>query len=286
MGRNRHAINIVTLGILLVLAWGILIWLGGLSAQFADNSWQSNQIRIERYLFGQRPPEAVLVGSSVTGRLLPSYFDGTALPDTGNLGLDGCGPLLGASLVMYRQDLPRIVVVETFLIDKPWTKNDDNLLASVNGFSPWLAARIPALRAEHRPSSLLYSWIKRRKEGASAAPGHNPPEEVDPNPPFAKTDSVARLTSTLTSLQKLGVKVVLVRFPTGERHEGLLRDLPPNHPSQAVAQALHVPLIDVAKAVAADGWEPLYTDGLHLDTQSARRVSQTLAKLVAPYLKR
>ena len=284
MQRNRQAMNIVSLGALLVLGWVALISLGGFSAQFADNSWQSNQIRIERYLFSRQAAEAMLLGSSVTGRLLPVYFEGTALPHTGNLGLDGSGPLLGASLLTYRHDLPRVVIVETFLIDKPWTKDDDSFLASVNGFSPWLAAHIPALRAEHRPSSLLYSWIKHRKESSSAAPGQSPGSEVDPSPSFAKTDSVAKLSLALASLQKLGVKVVLVRFPTGERRDGLLRELPPNHPAQIISKTLHLPLIDVAKEVATDGWEPLYTDGLHLNADSARRISQTMAKLVAPYL--
>jgi hypothetical protein len=198
--------------------------------------------------------------------------------------LDGSGPLLAAALITNRQELPRLVMVETFLIDKPWTKNDDSLLASVQGFSPWLAAQVPPLRSEHRPTSLLYSWIKRRKEGASAAPGTKTLPTVDPNPPAAKIDSVTRLTQTLATLQKLGVKVVIVRFPTGESRAELRRELPSGHPGRQIAEALHAPFIDVAQAVAAADWEPLYTDGLHLSADAARRVSQTLAALTAPYL--
>ncbi|HTI68485.1 MAG TPA: hypothetical protein VMF06_00855 [Candidatus Limnocylindria bacterium] len=285
MRRTRQALAIVGLAVLLVLGWCGYLALGGGHAQFADNSWQSNQIRIQRYLFPTRCPDAVLIGSSVTGRFLPEYFRETGLPEAANLGLDGSGPLLGSLLVQRRNDLPRVVVVESFLADKPWTANDSNLLANATGFSMQLAAALPVLQAENRPSSLLYSWIKRRKESTYATLGR-PASPVGPrNPTPAMSESARRLTEALAELQQKGVKVVIARFPTGESRAGLLQDLPPDDPGLAMARSLKAPFLNVGKEVVADGWEPLYTDGLHLNADSARRVSAQLGKMVASAVK-
>src|SRR6266496_1401013 len=101
MSRNSHALRILGLsaafGVILVIFGSVTPW----RAELAETNFQANLIRVQAFLFDPLP-RAVLVGSSISGRLLPSYFAQTSLAPFANLGLDGSGPSLGLDFVLQR----------------------------------------------------------------------------------------------------------------------------------------------------------------------------------------
>ena len=72
-------------------------------------------ITLNRYL--QEPtPDVVLVGSSITYRLLEEYFARTRLR---NLALAGGSPETGLAIVAQQKQLPKIVLIETNVLSRP-----------------------------------------------------------------------------------------------------------------------------------------------------------------------
>ena len=72
-------------------------------------------ITLNRYL--QEPtPDVVLVGSSITYRLLEEYFSRTRLR---NLALAGGSPETGLAIVAQQKQLPKIVLIETNVLSRP-----------------------------------------------------------------------------------------------------------------------------------------------------------------------
>ena len=102
MTRTKQTLLIVALGVALLGGWFGVCRMFGWRARLAENNYQANLIRLETFLHQPAPP-SVLVGSSMTGRLLPEYFDGTPLAGVANLGLDGSSPDLGLDVVLRRK---------------------------------------------------------------------------------------------------------------------------------------------------------------------------------------
>jgi hypothetical protein len=286
MDQSRQAKRILAAAGLLIAGWCLVLKLTGWRAEFAENNWQANQIRLQRYLFAEKAPRVVLLGSSVTGRLLTEYFQRTSLSNIANLGLDGSGPFLGSAIVQRRNDLPQIVLVETYLVQKPWTANDTLLLNSVDDFSQWLARWAPVLRAENRPTTLLYSRLKRRKDAFGKPASQSAAAKAVPSTiPAAEREAAGKqFQNALAGLQQRGVKIAFVRYPTGQPLDDLRQPLPPDDPAVRMSQALGVPLLDPAQATAEVDHELTYTDGFHLTSDSARLIAHVLADLATPHL--
>src|SRR5437660_7207526 len=109
MSRNRQVLCILGLATFLLAAFGVVTWLAPWRAELAENNFQANLIRLQAFLFDP-PPRAVLVGSSLSGRLLPRFFEGTELAPVANLGLDGLSPVFGLKTVARRP--PPLVLIE------------------------------------------------------------------------------------------------------------------------------------------------------------------------------
>ena len=78
MRSGRQALHILLCTGLLLAAWSLLLLILPSRAQLAESNYQANLIRLQNFLFQPVRP-AIFVGSSITGRLLPGYFDATAL---------------------------------------------------------------------------------------------------------------------------------------------------------------------------------------------------------------
>jgi hypothetical protein len=171
MSRNREAVKIVWLALVLTAAFGLFVRLARCHAELAESNFQANLIRLQTFLFGP-PPRAIIVGSSFSGRLLPSYFEGTELAPLANVGLDGSGPLFGLDLVRTRP--PAIILVEANTLLRPPNENDAALDAALRSLQFRLSRYLPLLQAQWRPSSMLYDWFKQRQkvgEGGREAEG-------------------------------------------------------------------------------------------------------------------
>jgi hypothetical protein len=284
MSRNRQAFSILWLAILLALAYGLLARAGLWRAQLAETNFQANLIRLQTFYF-EPPPHSVLVGSSMTGRLLPSYFEGTSLARIANLGLDGSGSLFGLELV--RTNPVPVVIIEENTFLRPPNSNETLLAATLAGFNFRLSKYVPLLRAKSRPSSILYTWLKLRSKQGAVGITTEPPAsaESDTNSLPSPSEDASykavhnQLRDGIKQLIEHGCRVVLLRLPSGR---GVAS---PNDQAAALSEALmrefNLVRVDLGKESANRG-EPLtYTDGVHLTASSARQASRLLAEVLA-----
>lgn len=272
----------------LFAAWSLVLAVLPWRAHIAESNYHSNLIRLEHALFQPRPHLA-LVGSSITGRLLPEYFEGTPAPTIANLGLDGSGPLLGLELLAGQSNPPPVVLIEANLLMVPEGPNDRTLRAAVDGFGFTLARHIPLLRADARPTSLVYSWLKRRRDAASVVPppqaatdvrgtatAETTPQEtrLDQNSPAELGHHKERIYELCRRLKQRGITLVVVRFPT--QAVPVQTAFHPLDFTGDLARDLGVRRIDLGKQFRDQGQVPGYTDGIHLAPASARLAASLL----------
>jgi hypothetical protein len=284
MSRNRQALCILGLAMLLALAYGLLARVGLWRAELAETNFQANLIRLQTFLF-ERPPHSVLVGSSMTGRLLPSYFEGTSLAPMANLGLDGSGTLFALELV--RTNPVPLVIIEENTILLPPNSNETLLAATLAGFNFRLCKYMPLLRAKSRPSSALYSWLKlRSKEGAVGAVTKPPPATKSAGDSLPSPSQEAgfgavhnQLRNDIQQLVARGCRVVLLRLPSAR--DAISANDPVVTLSEALAREFNLVRVDLGHECASRGEALTYTDGIHLSAGSARQASRLLAEVLA-----
>ncbi len=278
--RSRVARRILGLAVLLGVGWvAFLHWLPW-RGEYAENNYQQNLLRIEnleRAIRSENPPESVLAGTSISGRILPSFFNGTTLAGTANLGLDGTSPVFSLELLRRLPRLPRRVFLETHALHQAPADNErviQESLASPAG--RWVAAGWMFSTAE-RPSTVLYTTVKKGREAASTgrhSAGNSYPVYV-PGPHVVES-----LTRSILELRKRGCEVILADLPVGY-------DWPPGpNMGEPVAselvQTLNLRRLDCRKWLYSRGFEPGFTDGIHLDGASARETARALAALAVP----
>ena len=277
MHRHRQALVIVVSALLGVGAWAFVRpWLP--RAELAESNFQANLIRLQTW--SMEPARSnVVVGSSIAGRLLPSYLRGTPLDSLANLALDGSGPELGIRLLLGARAVPARVFVEVHRLGKPWHANDDTLLGVVHETGFALAGHLPALRADTRPTTLLYAWLKGRREPAGMAPVSGAaPATASARFPAADPGWEERFRGQVGELRRRGCEVVLLRLPVGRENPA-----DPAVPGDAdrLARELGVGLIDVNREAAKRGLVLAYSDPVPLAPASARAVGVLFAELAA-----
>lgn len=249
----------------------------------AETNYEANRLRVEGWLLGPGS-RSVLVGTSMSGRLLPSYFDGTPLAGIANLGLDGASPDTGLRLTLMRRPAPALVLLEGHLLSKRAGPNDRQLLELATGVGMKITALAPLTRVEARPSTVLYGWLKERRGGPEAGAG-GPVTARVVSAAQAEKDAAGldpdwrpRIRKLIAALQEQGSRVVLVRLPSG-----IGDPADPESPNEldAIAGELGLPLVDLLRLSRQGRMTVSYTDGLHLTPQSARAISRVLAEAVA-----
>ncbi len=290
MRSGRQTLHILLWVALFLGAWSFCLRLVPIRAPLAESNYQANLIRLQDFLFQPVRP-AVFVGSSITGRLLPGYFESTSLAGSANLGLDGSGPRLGIELLIRQTSAPPTrLFIEANLLGIPPGPNDLQLLDAAESFTFSLARQTPLLRAETRPSSLLYSWLKQRRSDAPDI--RRPPPTVSSN--IAGAHSVSPLPipwdrstpaerarhrdvirQELLELRRRGVQVVLLRFP----HADVAEDPTARGADFAdeLARDLQLPQWELGPELRASGVVPTFSDGTHLTSGSARSVARLIA---------
>jgi hypothetical protein len=235
----------------------------------AENNSQVVILRAQQYEFGD-VPRAVLAGSSISGRLKADDFAEAGYP-LANLGLDGLSASFGLDIILEQATMPEVVLVEVNTLDKPVGANAETINEVRRGFSYDLARSLEFMRAESRPSTVVYDQLRtRRNSGFTVEPTSVPIIETLVAP-GAEPDTGAEVVAVEKSIQDLqasGVQVLLVVLPTGEDEADALQV------GEAVSSRTGVPLLDLSGL----GDEPeLYTDGTHLTPIAATKVAQELA---------
>lgn len=267
---SRHTRWILGLTFVLLTGWGVAVsWLP--RPELAETNYVANRLRIERWMLGSAASN-VVVGTSIGGRLLPAYFEGTRLAPMANLGLDGANPDTGLSLVLQRSVPPARVFLEVHRLVMPPADNDRKLLDLVEGPGMAVSGALPWTRADWRPSTVLYGWLKRRQTGTASVPADagtasGPGSGMDPG-------WLDRVKTKIKSIEAKGSKVILLRLPVGRENPA------PGAPDPLVEaiSPLGLPLVDLQARAQRDGVTITYTDGLHLAPSSAEQMSKWLAE--------
>ncbi|HAB14899.1 MAG TPA: hypothetical protein PLX89_24720 [Verrucomicrobiota bacterium] len=274
MNSARQTFRILALTVGLCVAWALVARVLP-RPELAETNYEANRLRIERWLLDP-PASHVLVGTSIGGRLLPTYFQGTGLSNFANLGLDGANPATGLELVLARSTAPEVVFLEIHRLAADLGANDQKLLEYARGFGLTATKLFPLTRAEYRPSSVLYGWLKSRQSGGA---GGDPRPADSTNQPFAPGTQapawVGRIEPLVRAVEAKGSRVVLVRLPVGR--ENPANADASNFGDQAAAW-LKVPLADLYRLTTKAGEPISYTDGLHLTPAGAATVAKWLAR--------
>ncbi len=258
---------------LLALFWFLCIKFTGLEAELAENNYQANAIRLSNYLYGE-PPQAVLVGTSIAGRLLPEYFAEAGLK-VANLGMDGAVPLTGLEIIHLRTQNPQLILLEDSILDRLPTANDQQLLSAVDSTTFQIARFIPVMQPDYRPSSVAYTALKKWRDRTIAGiPGRA--NDAPPTPTGQRNNSnqLRPIKDRLQPLLDAGCKVIIVHIP----NRYLLDQSRPTATGKLLATELNVPHLDLAAIMAKQGDTVRYSDGLHLVAPSAKLASRRLTE--------
>lgn len=278
MKSARQTVLILVLTVVLSGGWAVALRKLP-SPELAETNYEANRLRVERWLLGP-PASAVLVGTSMSGRLLPGYFTGTPLAGLANLGLDGASPDTGLRLVLMRQPEVPLVLLEAHLLGMKAGPNDRQLLDLATGVGLQISSVLPLTRAEARPSTVLYSWLKERRGGDGVASEAVKPRLVSPaqaatNAAAMDPDWRPRIEALIRRLQQRGSRIVLIRLPAGRANPA---DPEAPNDTDLIAGQLGLPLIDLLRLSRQEKVPVTYTDGLHLTPKSARAMSELLAR--------
>jgi len=281
---KRDSFQILGFTLLFAVAYGVLLNVTGWHADFSETDFHANLGRVHVYLHGPHKPIEIL-GSSMSARLLPQYFSEGGL-DVGNLGLDGGKVVTALRILLRLPDLPAIVLLEeNTLLSEP-SENDKEVLDEIDSFSFWLATKVPLLQPQARPSSILYSALKRwRERPTSGLDGRRvtlvpAADEATTNVTATACQSAApavtpEIERLIRDLQQRGVTVAIFHLP---HNTSPTRS---NEPTRIfvneLIQRLDLPSLDLGVQMLRQKIPIQYTDGTHLTTPSARAASAILS---------
>lgn len=272
-------------GLLLLMLYQGLIWLGALPPSPGINQWQENIIQAERYLYSRGTAPLVLVGSSLAANLELAALDPAAV----NLGMAGGCSQTGLAIVLQRQPAPQQVLIEVNdtldrQLDQDFVQQiTQPILRTVRqGFS--------SFRGEYTPLSVVVSVLK-----GSDPPELVPPEvtkssplrqqeidrlsaenQVSPEPEFMAllAQEVAVIKQQIAQLEAAGVEVILFDPPIEAELQATPRQ-------RTIRQELRsqFPAADYRWLSDAPGdW--LTSDGLHLTRQEVERYTDWLREQI------
>ncbi len=275
LSRVPAPVQILALAVLLCLGYGGALSLLGWQTELAENNLQSNLLRILKY-YNEPSQEVVLAGTSITGRLLPSFFEEKDVK-VASLGLDGGTTLFALEVFANRKLLPKRLLVETNLLFRNKGENDKLLAEALDSGTSRMSRWFPLFRPEYRVSAVIYTLIKKAHDAKSA---HTPPppsgavatevaKHATPSGPPSEAESRAyrEVSECLRAIQKRGVEIALVRIPSGKDWER-----PASGLSRQLAKELNLRFIDLGPIIAAHGEGMVFTDGVHLSLGSAKLV--------------
>ncbi len=256
---------------LLLIAWlGTVQW-AGWEADLAESNLQANLLRISRYL-REPAPEVVLVGSSVGGRLLPSYFAEHGAKVL-NLGLDGSRPLFGFEVLDAGSKPPTTMLLDTSALFQPLGENDVALRDAMSSPTARMDKALPFFRPESRPSSVIYNQFKSIRDSLGSGKARSPKRPGPAGSSFEMPATYPEVAGRIREYQKRGTRVVILDIPRGEGWAESARGA-----VAALATELDLPILEPGPAIYAGEGDVLrFSDGLHLDAPSARKVSAWLA---------
>jgi hypothetical protein len=273
---------------LLLIACGLATaWFGNGLQVPATTTRDGTLITLNRYA-NEPIPDIVLVGSSLTFRLKEDYF---ATPHLRNLGLAGGSPVTGLEIVANRQDLPKLVLIETNVLSRPpdatlverYSKraNAEPLFfrpvrTAVAAYENWHHAPLTHAQVSSALDKLLKQPPSDLVSGVYVDRALQQFNAEDPT--VVAQANVNRVAQLIASIEQRGSRALLFELPYSEPIEA-------SRSANITREIVH------AKFQALDRWLHLeysrdnlrWTEGVHLDERSAvivvQSIDRTLSKL-------
>lgn len=265
--KRGNVLTILIITMVLLISYAVMLKLSGMNVRHSESNLQSNLIRLHQYFFSSVPSQGVLVGSSIGGRLDSRYFREQGL-NIANLGLDGSRPLYSLNLLLTGSKIPKIVIIEGNTIFWEYTGNDAAITKEINSPTFQMGSWFPLISPDARPSSVLFSILKARKErhgDGMQVEYHDMGSDQEPSLPKNFSESLEKIRH----LKAMGVSVVLVTVPSGTKE---------SNPAavECLAKEAGVPLIKIRDHLPDRGNGLRYSDGMHLMGADAREVVKAL----------
>lgn len=220
----------------------------------------------------------LLLGSSLTGRIADRAVH---FPEIGNLGCDG-----GSAMVTLRaidqghiKPAPLIVVeMNTLAYDLMGLGSEIEEAIDTKWFK--IGRKIPNLGATARPTEFAYSWLMEKKFGKPETPTEGLPINTRPRVLTGEvtlsTDEQNFVTGTCALLSRIrenGSRILLVMLPPGEAEGSQELRI-----AEAIAIQSKLPYWDLNLDLPKDAAG--FTDGRHMDAETAGRTLKTLRQLL------
>jgi hypothetical protein len=281
----RHGEWLVLI-VLLLIHW---MWISrpARAAKLASSNLMTNMIRLEA-LPQVKAPALFLAGSSIFGRLTPTYFKNETGP-VWNLGLDGCGSMEALQSLLNKDLPPSTILLEVNSLRDEYIKSYKAVLKAQSPVRLALQPTVPFLQAKERPVELLYDYLHTRKNQAPTNPAKliwndavaHPPSVPVPAEAVLKSDYVELARERLALALEKGHRLAFVLVPVSLSDGGWVD--PQLALAQALAASANLPVFDLRQV---GGLETLsWSDSVHLTEAGARAVSRFLETEILPRIK-
>lgn len=258
----------------------------------AENVPIANAMNVQNYLYEQSSAAVVIVGSSLSNRLIQS-----ALPsDAYNLALGGLSALDGLHVINSVEATPRLVLIEANVL---FRAQDLSFLGRLLDWPMLESKRIlVSLRDRTRPAVVMLSYgqavWRRLFAGSVARPGlvatlpvtsaagadlfnrlldHQRAEYSSPIPTEELDDELTVLDKELHSMEARGVRVAFFELPTNPA----LCELPR---ARELRSAIKLRYARLPYLNVGDCSEVRTTDGVHLSVEEGRYASEALNQAI------
>jgi hypothetical protein len=233
--------------------------------------YQGNLIKTQKYLYNESPTDAVIIGTSLSARLLTD-----SLPGVYNLALAGLNVFDGMYIINEKKIKPKVVFVEMNYFFRPESK--EYIGAFNSKVYNVIKEEVPAFREENQPIGIVMHYIKHGLKPAAVAAAPSRSKRSIPDDVFnellsnyLKSYNIVDTTLIRKSTDKLytyvkdlttaGIKVYFYEVPVNRE----LEELPFARATRsAIAQKFQGEqnVFIIAKP-SDDSYETL--DGVHLD---------------------
>lgn len=148
----------IILFILFVIAYTCILAYFNPTFTKSQNQLQDNIISAQEFIYSDKPPRVVILGSSMSRRLVSEQLN----DDVYNLSLNGEGVSTGLAILQLSGITPKVILVEANVID---IQENHKLLDRLFDPSSWLLkSKIPVLRDKYQPINILVSSLSSNSE--------------------------------------------------------------------------------------------------------------------------